>query len=183
MADNHEPLIASRRLDSATKQARVRAAIEDMIASGDTLTVADLARRAKVSRRFIYDHPELRADAEHQAAISAARHSQAVSAQTAVTVASLRADLANIKAANQRLQKELAALRHRLGHTLGQEVLADIACDELTAVAAIAAPRLAELEHAHFETQEALTQRTEELEAARQINRELLERLNRRRPS
>jgi hypothetical protein len=180
MADNHEPLAASRRLDSATKQARVRAAIEDMIASGTTLTIAALARRAKVSRRFLYDHPQLRADAEHQAAISAARHSQAVSAHTSVTMASLRADLANTKAANHRLQTQLAALQRRLGHALGQEVLADIACDEPTAIGAIAAPRLAELEHALFETQEALTQRTEELEAARQINRELLERLNRR---
>jgi hypothetical protein len=150
------------------------------MASGAALTVADLARRAKVSRRFIYDHPELRSDAEHQAATSAARHSRSVSAQTAVTVASLRADLANSKAANHRLQSELVALRRRLGHTLGQEVLADIACDEPTVIAAIAAPRLAELEHVLFETQEALAQRTEELEAARQINRELLERLNRR---
>ncbi|MGH9186759.1 MAG: DUF6262 family protein [Acidimicrobiales bacterium] len=183
MADNHQPLAASRRLDSTTKQARVRAAINDMATSGAPLNVAALARRAKVSRRFIYDHPELRAEAEQQAILSAARDTAAVSAQTNVTMASLRADLANAKAANQRLHTELAALRRRLGRALGQDVLADITGDEATAIAALSAPRVAELEHALFETQEALAQRTEELEAARRINRELLERLNRRAPS
>lgn len=183
MADNHEPLAASRRLDSTTKQARVRAAINDIAASGTPLNVAALARRANVSRRFIYDHPELRAEAEQQAVLSAARDSAAVSAHTSVTTASLRADLANAKAANRRLHTELATLRRRLGHALGQDVLADIAGDDATAIAAFTAPRVAKLEHALFQTQEALAQRTEELEAARRINRELLERLNRRAPS
>jgi hypothetical protein len=41
------------------------------------------------------------------------------------------------------------------------------------------ASRLSQLEQALFDAQEALAQRTEELEAARQINRELMARLNR----
>ncbi len=183
MADTHQPLAASRRLDSTTKQARVRAAINDLANSGAALNIAALARRANVSRRFIYDHPELRAEAEQQAVLNAARLTAPVSAQTIVTTASLRADLANANAANQRLHTELAALQRRLGRALGRDVLAEIACDEPTAIAAISAPRVAELEHALFEAQEALAQRVEELEAARRINRELLERLNRRPPS
>lgn len=180
MADNHELLTASRRLDSTTKKTRVRAAINDIAASGATLNVAALARRANVSRRFIYDHPELRAEAEQQATVHATRDSATVAAQTSVTTASLRADLANTKAANQRLHTDLAALQRQLGRALGQDVLAQIAGDETTAIAAIATPRVAELEQTLFETQEALAQRTEELEAARRINRELLEQLNRR---
>jgi len=39
--------------------------------------------------------------------------------------------------------------------------------------------RIAELEQMLFEAREALAQSTEELEAARQINRELMARLNR----
>jgi hypothetical protein len=123
MADHHQPLAASRRLDSTTKQARVRAAINDLANSGAALNVAALARRANVSRRFIYDHPELRAEADQQAILNAARHSADVSAQTSVTTASLRADLANANAANRRLQTELAALRRRLGRALGHDVL------------------------------------------------------------
>jgi hypothetical protein len=180
MADNHEPLAASRRLDSTTKQTRVRAAINDIAASGAALNIAALARRANVSRRFIYDHPELRAEAEQHAVLNAARHSADVAQHTGVTTASLRADLANAEATNRRLHAELAALRRRLGRAIGYDVLAEIAGDEATAVAAISAPRVTELEHALFEAQEALAQRTEELDAARRINRELLERLNRR---
>ena len=183
MVDNHEPLAASRRLDSTTNPARVRAAITDIATTGAPLNVAALARRAKVSRRFIYDHPELRAEAEQQAVLHATRDTAAASAQTSVTTASLRADLANTKAANQRLHTELATLRRRLGRALGQDILAEIAGDEQPSIAALTTPRVAELEHALFQTQEALAQRTEELEAARRINREFLERLNRRAPS
>jgi len=179
VADDHEPLVASRRLDSTTKQARVRAAIAEMASTEAALSIAALARRAKVSRRFIYDHPELRAEAEHQAARWAVRDGAAASATARVTAASLRADLANARAANTRLQTELAALRRRLGRDLGQQVLTELAGDETTDMAAVA-PRVAELEQALFECREALAQRTEELEAARRINRELLERLNRR---
>jgi len=39
--------------------------------------------------------------------------------------------------------------------------------------------RVTELEQALFDAQETLARRTEELEAARQINRELMARLNR----
>jgi hypothetical protein len=181
VADNHDALAVSRRLDSTTKQARVRAAIAELAASGAALTIAALARRAMVSRRFIYDHPELRAEVEQQAASAVARDTGAVSARTTVTIASLRADLANARAAQQRLQSELASLRRRLGRALGQDVLAEVVGDHAATAAALAMPRVAELEHELFETQEALAQRTEELEAARRINRELLERLNRRR--
>lgn len=179
MADHHEPLVVSRRLDSTTKQARVRAAIAEMAGTGAALSIAALARRAKVSRRFIYDHPELRAEAEHQAARGAVRDSAAASATARVTTASLRADLANARAANRRLQTELAALRRRLGRDLGHQVLTEIANDETSDMATVA-PRVAELEQELFECSEALARHTEELEAARRINRELLERLNRR---
>lgn len=180
MADNHEPLAAARRLDSVTKVARVRAAIDATAAAGNAVTVTALARTAKVSRRFIYDHPELRAEAERQTARITERDGTALAANTRVTTASLRADLANIKAANQRLHTELAALRRRLGHLLGKDVLTEIAGNDTAEISSILAPRVEQLEHKLFEIHEDLAQRTEELDAARQINRQLLERLNKR---
>lgn len=180
MADNHQPLAASRRLDSTTKVARVRAALDALATSGSPLNIAALARHANVSRRFIYDHPELRAEAEQQVARIAEHESGALAANARVTTASLRADLANTKAANQRLHAELTALRQRLGRHLGQDVLAEIVGDDNAGISAVMAPRVQELEHRLFEVQEELAQRAEELEAARRINRELLERLNRR---
>lgn len=180
MADNHEVLTAARRLDSTTKLARVRAAIDAVAITGNSVNIADLARRANVSRRFIYDHPELRAEAERQVARVAERDNDTLAASARVTTASLRADLANTKAANQRLHAELSALRKRLGRHLGQDVLGEIVGDDNATISAVVAPRVQELERQVFETQEQLAQRAEELEAARQINRELIEQLNRR---
>lgn len=51
--------------------------------------------------------------------------------------------------------------------------------DRATIDASAANGRLAEVEQALFETGEELARHTEELDAARQINRELIGRLNR----
>jgi len=76
-AEHTHRLVAARRLDSADKTSRVRAALAAAIDAGEPLTIAALARRAGVSRRFIYDHPELRAEAEHRAAQAAERRAAA----------------------------------------------------------------------------------------------------------
>ena len=101
-------------------------------------------------------------------------HAGAVTASARATTASLRADLENAKARNHRLDVELTALRRRLSELTGREVLAEISAADAPA----ATGRVAELDQALFDAQEALGRRTEELEAARQINRELMARLN-----
>jgi Family of unknown function (DUF6262) len=175
MADPAGHLARLRRADSQAKAARVLAALDAMAAAGEPPGISRLARRARVSRRFIYDHPELRAQIAHRAAQVAGQHAGAVTASTAVTAASLRADLENAKARNRRLEADLTALRRRLGEIIGRDVLAEIGGTENPDTAS----RLNQLEQALFDAQEALAQRTEELEAARQINRELMARLNR----
>jgi len=175
MADPAAHLARLRRADSQAKTARVLAALDAMAAAGEPPGISQLARRARVSRRFVYDHPELRAEIAHRAAQVAGQHAGAVTASAAVTAASLRADLENAKARNRRLEADLTALRRRLGEVIGRDVLAEIGS---TADPDIAS-RVSQLEHALFDAQEALARRTEELEAARQINRELMARLNR----
>jgi hypothetical protein len=178
-AEHTNRLVALRRLDSADKTGRVITALDATLEAGEPLTIAALARHAGVSRRFIYDHPEPRAEAERRSAQVADRHAGATSASARVTVASLCADLANAKSTNHRLATELGALRLRLGQQLGEDVLAGL--DRATIDASAANGRLAEVEQALFETGEELARRTEELDAARQINRELIGRLNRER--
>ena len=95
-----------------------------------------------------------------------------------VTAASLRADLANAKATNHRQHTELEALRRRLGQILGRDALAELGGNT---DAGPTAAQLADLEHALSEAKEQLAQRDQELTAARQINRELIARLNRER--
>ncbi|MGH9190753.1 MAG: DUF6262 family protein [Acidimicrobiales bacterium] len=172
-------LVELRCLDSRAKAAQVLVTLDAMVVAGSAFSIAALARRAGVSRRFIYDHPELRAEAERRSAEIADRHGGALVASARVSAASLRADLANATAQNQRLEAELAALRRRLGQVLGQEVLADLATNRTADAVAALAPRVGELERELFEAQEQLARGTEEIEAARQINRELLARLNR----
>ncbi len=179
MVDPAARLAELRRLDSQAKAARVLGALDAMVACGSPLSIAALARAAGVSRRFVYDHPELRTEAERRCAQIIERQSGSMTAAARVSGASLRADLANANATNHRLATELANLRRRLGQQLGQEVLADLAGTDNAAIPAAMAPRLEQLEAAPFATQEELARRTEELEAARQINRELLGRVNR----
>jgi hypothetical protein len=175
MADPAGHLARLRRADSQAKTARVRAALEAMAAAGEPPGVSLLARRAGVSRRFVYDHPELRAEIAHHAAQVAGQHAGAVTASAAVTTASLRADLENERARNRRLEADLTTLRRRLGEVIGRDVLSGISTTEDPDIAS----RASQLEQDLFEAQETLARRTEELEAARQINRELMARLNR----
>jgi hypothetical protein len=176
VAERTDRLLTRRRLDSQDKARRFLAALQVVIDTGQPATIAALARRANVSRRFVYDHPELRAEAERRLAEATDRHAAGLAATARVSATSLRADLANAKATNQRLQAELAALRRRLGQHLGREALADL---DHHLTAPDPSPRLAELEHSLLEAQEQLARRTEELDAARQINRDLIARLNR----
>ena len=175
MAERGEHLVRVRQAGSAAKAARVLAVLDAMAAAGEPPQISLLARRARVSRRFIYDHPELRAEADRRSAEIADHQAGAISASARVTTASLRADLENAKARNRRLETELHALRRRLGELIGQEALSEITGDQTPTHTA----RAAQLEQALFEAQETLVRRSEELEASRQINRELMARLNR----
>lgn len=177
-AEHH--LARIRRADSKAKSARVRAAIDAMVAAGEPLAIAALARKAGVSRRFVYDHPELRAEVDRRADESAERYAASLSAGARVSAASLRADLENAKARNQRLEAELASLRRRLGAEIGEQVLAETG--QTAGLAPEQAERIAALEQSLFEAEETLARRGDELEAARQINRELMGRLNRHVP-
>ena len=175
MPEPGERLIRLRRADSDAKAARVLATLDAMVATGDPPTVSLLARRARVSRRFVYDHPELRAEATRRAAQIADHHAATITEGARLTTASLRADLENARARNHRLEVELTALRRRLGELIGREVLDEINPHETLP----ATGRVTELEQTLFDANEALVRRSEELEAARQINRELMARLNR----
>lgn len=109
------------------------------------------------------------------------RHAGVITATARVTTSSLRADLANAKATNAVLAAELAGLRRRLGQLLGQEVLADMTTTGFVDANQPGAAQEGELQQRLFEAQEELARRTDELCASRQINRELMARLNRER--
>ncbi len=180
MAERAEHLVALRRLDSQVKRDRVMATLAGFVERGETVTVAGLARRAGVSPRFVYNHPDLRAEIERRAAEIGDQLAGRVVASARVTTASLRADLANYRAEVQRQRVEIGALRERLSKSLGNDYAAGLPEADRLGITATrgAQQRIADVEQAAFELGEELKRRNEELDAVRVLNRELMATLN-----
>lgn len=180
-SDPAEAMRNARRLDSHRKATLVLAAADAAVQRGEAPSIAGIARDAGVGRKFIYDHPDLRAEIELKSARATQRRANDLVATARVSGASLRADLANSHAHNQRLTTQLRALETRLSQLEGARLLTD---DLLPPgmVAELAdqqlAQRNAELEQQVFDTKEALRRAIEELDAARAINRELMQQAN-----
>lgn len=184
--DQSEPMHHARRLTSQHKRTLVLAALDAAIASGRDPSIAGIARSAGVGRKFIYDHPDLRAEITLKLVQATEREANTMVAAARVTGASLRADLENSRAQNRRLNKQLRALENRLSQAEGARLVADdLLPDGMLAELADQqlARRVGELEQQLFETQEELRRTTEELEAARAINRELMQQANRPEPN
>jgi uncharacterized protein DUF6262 len=169
------PLAAARARDSDTRRRRVLTTLQALTAAGADLSVSALARAANVHRSFIHRHPELRAALQTaQLADSAAS-----SDPTAVTAASLRADVANLQAQNQRLTRHVATLERRLSELLGEQVYRASGIGAPDATAELQRHQ-GELTQRVLDLQQHLDDRTDELAAARAANRELMAELNRR---
>ena len=171
-------MVAQRRLDSQLKHERVIAAVDERLAAGHELSIAALARQAGVSRKFIYAHPDLRDRIEQRARQSVETGTSRAVADGRVTIASLRADVANGKAQNARLREQVRALEERLSAVLGRQIASEL---DLTGYEPPAQLR-AQLQRAQaqvFELEETLADAREELEAVRENNRELLAGQNR----
>jgi hypothetical protein len=90
-------MIEGRRADSARRRQRVIEALRHASTHGTEISASGIARIARVDRSFLYRHPDLLAEihAAHST-IAPNRH------QDGVSVASMRADLAN---AQQRIAR------------------------------------------------------------------------------
>jgi len=107
---------AKRTLDA---EQRVRSALRELDRDGATVTLAAVAERARVSRAFLYQHTELRAE------IEAAQRAQAatpppLSVRQRASDASLRAQLRAALDEGQRQREELARLREELALAHGR---------------------------------------------------------------
>jgi hypothetical protein len=169
-----------RRTDSDTKTARVRAALEATATAGGPFSVAHIARTASVSRRFVYDHPELRAEIELKAVESVERFSGRLAASARVSAASQRADHENTRAENQRLRNRVRALQARLGEVLGAEVADELAGKGVLVSEKSLREQIDALHANVAELTDELRRASEDLDGARQANRELMAQLNRR---
>lgn len=180
--DRGEAMRQARRADSDRKRTLVLAATDAALQRGVHPSIAGIARAAGVGRKFIYEHPDLKAEIELKLAQAIHRQARDMDSSARMTGASLRAELENSRAQNHRLSRQLHAVENRLSQAEGARLLADRLLPEGT-LAELADQQLgqrnAELERQLFQVREELRRITEELEAARAINRELMQKTNR----
>ena len=169
------PTGRGRQADQARRRQRLINTIQDADQSGDPVSVSSIARAAGVDRSFLYRHPDLLAQ------VHAAQSAPAGGApgSAAVSHAALQADLANALDRSHRLAARVRQLEARLSEMLGEKAWhatglgAPTDIDELQR-------KLARLEQAQIDLAAQLDERTEELRAAREANRELTRALNQR---
>ena len=98
---------------------RVRGALRELDSEGATITFAAVAHRARVSRVFLYEHAQLRAEIETLRAAQAAAPARLPVRQRA-SDASLRARLRAALDQSQRQREEIARLREELALAHGR---------------------------------------------------------------
>jgi hypothetical protein len=168
-----EALIASRRRDSTRRRLRVLNALERLSATGEEVSVSAVARAAGVDRSFLYRHHDLRAQIHAQAVDPTSSPASAKASRQ-----SLLADLANLRDQAQRLRRQNASLIARLSELLGQEVFRASGLAHTDGTEALQA-RIRELEQQLLGLRQQLEERTDELDAARAANRDLMTLANR----
>lgn len=167
------PLTAARRRDVQNRSGRVQQALQDMQRDGSEITLSAVAARARVHRSFLHRHTDL-----HAQILAAAERPTPLSFVGAVTRRTLDADNLNLRETIRRQAQHIADLESRLSELLG---------DQAYARSGLGAPRdhaalqeqIVTLRAEVHELQGALTERGEELDAARQAHRQLMSQLNR----
>ena len=107
---------ARRTLDA---EQRVRGALRELDRQGAAITFAGVAQRAQVSRAFLYQHAELRAEIEALRTAQAATSAPMPVRQRA-SDASLRARLRAALDESQRQREQIARLREELALAHGR---------------------------------------------------------------
>lgn len=174
-----DAMAAARRTDADARAERVRAVLAQMVAVGEVWDLSMVAAKASVSRGLFYRRTELRAEFDEAVEKIQAAFARGLSSSARVSAASLRADLENARAQIRRLQAQVSTLEARVSDRIADDV-----ADELAAGGDVARLReeIIGLERDLNDTRSALADRDDELAAARQVNRELMTKLNRPQP-
>lgn len=165
-----EHLTEHHRLVSQHKRAAVLHAAETMIEQGVAFHWTTLARRARVSVKFINDpkHTDLKEHVKEKlAAAYDQQAAQAVAASNA-TAAQLRVKVANQAAQLRRQDHVIKVLERKLGEYLGSKIAVDLPA--ITGAALSTKPdaeRIAELERRVIELEDDLLERDQTIDGLR----------------
>ena len=165
-------ITAARQAHSARCRQRVIKALNAAIESGEEISVSAIARKAGVNRSLLYRHPDLHA----MVLTKAAEPPTTPTGGPAASRASLIAEFAGAHDRINRLVRENTQLRDRLSEALGEQAWRESGgpddIDELHR-------RNTELEQQVVELRRQLSEKDDDLNAARATNRELRASLNR----
>ena len=167
------PLIAARRNDSDRRRRKVIDALDRLRTDGDEITVSAVARTAGVDRSFLYRHHDLRSQI-----LALAAEPEPNPSSTRTSRRSLLADLANLRAHNERLRHHNTKLTERLSEVFGEQVFHDAGLTPTDEIGTLR-ERVAKLEQQLLDQRQDLQDRDDELAAAR----DLMTRLNSRTPN
>lgn len=189
MTDNSAALQRARRREGQAKRGRALAALQAMTEAGEAIGFPAVARRAGVSVSLLYADRDLLAriaDARDRQRQAGAERAARLPTRSLVTEASLRTDLANAKEQNRHLSEELAVLRDRLARELGADAdhfrgrPTNPALDMLEERAAELETDNARLRQQVGQLEADTSELADNLDAAREMNRELMNEVNRR---
>lgn len=189
MTDNSAALQRARRREGQAKRRRALAALQAMAEAGEAIGFPAVARRAGVSVSLLYADRDLLAriaDARDRQRQAGAERAARLPTRSLVTEASLRTDLANAKEQNRHLSEELVVLRDRLARELGADAdhfrgrPTNPALDMLEERAAELETDNARLRQQVGQLEAGTSELADNLDAAREMNRELMNEVNRR---
>jgi Family of unknown function (DUF6262) len=169
-----EKMRAGRQADSARRRQRVITAISQASSNGTEISVAGIARAAGVDRTFLYRHRDL---LEKIHALEAAPAAAGQAAGPAVTRASLQADLLAAHERAARLNAQVRQLEKRLSGALGEQAWRESGLGAPPDIDALN-HKISQLEQQAADLRIQLSERDDELAAARAANRELMTRIN-----
>jgi DNA repair exonuclease SbcCD ATPase subunit len=112
--------LAARRRSTDAALGRVRDAITRLRREKAQVSVAAVARRANVSRTFLYDHPEARAAVATAMAEAGERRARSLADQDEQREATWRERALNAEDALKAAHSEILAQRTRISELLGQ---------------------------------------------------------------
>ena len=189
MTGNSAALQRARRREGQAKRRRALTALQAMTEAGEAIGFPAVARRAGVSVSLLYADRDLLAriaDARDRQRQAGAERAARLPTRSLVTEASLRTDLANAKEQNRHLSEELVVLRDRLARELGADAdhfrgrPTNPALDMLEERAAELETDNARLRQQVGQLEADTSELADNLNAAREMNRELMNEVNRR---
>lgn len=177
-----EHMRAHHSLRSQQKRDAVLQAARAMIRTGIQIEWAALARRAGVSEKFIHDkkHADVKAHVREMIAVQSGRQAEREVAADQSTIASLRAELLNLRAQLGRKDAQIAVLERKLSHQAGRQLEAELPRPpgSLIEQAERASQRALELEQRVGEVQARLDERDREVLALRDSLRKTIRERN-----